>query len=207
MSEENECTVPSNAREQGQPEKEWIQRAKEGDQKAWQSLFDLHGEPLWEWLWNQDVSEADACDIAQRSWEKAIKKLSQWRGEGTFFAFLKGIAKKEMCEMYRQKQRQREFYREWEALFESQRIEKEGQNRPENRMVLQQKRQFVQQVLKKLKATHRDVLRLRYCEEQSHEEIAQQIQLPVTTVKSRLFKARAKFMETAQSMDDGGELD
>jgi RNA polymerase sigma-70 factor (ECF subfamily) len=45
-------------------------------------------------------------------------------------------------------------------------------------------------VVEKLKPNYRQIVELYYIEEQSIEEIARMIELPIATVKTRLFRAR-----------------
>ncbi len=49
----------------------------------------------------------------------------------------------------------------------------------------------MRQIVKTLKPRYRDLIEKRYFEELSYEEIAQDMDLPLSTVKAQLFRARA----------------
>ena len=61
---------------------------------------------------------------------------------------------------------------------------------PEENYIRDQKIQMMQDVVKKLKPRYRTLVELRYFKELSYEEIAEQLDLPLGTVKAQLFRAR-----------------
>ena len=69
------------------------------------------------------------------------------------------------------------------------RIESRAGSSEEN-YIRDQKIQMMQDVVKKLKPRYRTLVELRYFKELSYEEIAEQLDLPLGTVKAQLFRAR-----------------
>jgi RNA polymerase sigma-70 factor (ECF subfamily) len=61
---------------------------------------------------------------------------------------------------------------------------------PEEEIIRQQKIQTLREVVDKLKPHYRRLIELRYYEEFSYEEISQQLDIPVGTIKAQLFRAR-----------------
>ena len=61
---------------------------------------------------------------------------------------------------------------------------------PEEKFVKKQKIKLLQDIVKKLKPRYRELVELRYFKELSYEEIAQQLDIPLGTVKAQLFRAR-----------------
>ena len=61
---------------------------------------------------------------------------------------------------------------------------------PEEWLIKKQKVKHMRAVVDKLKPRYRNLVELRYYKELSYEEIAQQLDLPLGTVKAQLFRAR-----------------
>jgi RNA polymerase sigma factor (sigma-70 family) len=61
---------------------------------------------------------------------------------------------------------------------------------PEEEIIREQKIKLMREVVDKLKPRYRELIELRYFKEFSYEEIAEQMELPIGTVKAQLFRAR-----------------
>lgn len=61
---------------------------------------------------------------------------------------------------------------------------------PEEAMINHQKMKLMVDIVSKLKPRYRKLIELRYFKEYSYEEIAQELDLPLGTVKAQLFRAR-----------------
>lgn len=61
---------------------------------------------------------------------------------------------------------------------------------PEEELVKKQKIKLMHEVVEKLKPHYRTLIELRYFKEFSYDEIAQELNLPLGTVKAQLFRAR-----------------
>ena len=61
---------------------------------------------------------------------------------------------------------------------------------PEEEMIKGQKQKMMRDIVSKLKPRYRKLIELRYFKEFSYEEIADELELPIGTVKAQLFRAR-----------------
>jgi RNA polymerase sigma-70 factor (ECF subfamily) len=61
---------------------------------------------------------------------------------------------------------------------------------PEEKLIKKQKVKHMREVVGKLKPRYRRLIELRYFKEYSYEEISQELELPIGTVKAQLFRAR-----------------
>ena len=61
---------------------------------------------------------------------------------------------------------------------------------PEETMINEQKIKLMRSIVDKLKPRYRKLIELRYFKELSYEEIAEELELPIGTVKAQLFRAR-----------------
>ena len=61
---------------------------------------------------------------------------------------------------------------------------------PEETLINEQKIKLMRSLVSKLKPRYRKLIELRYFNELSYEEIAEELELPIGTVKAQLFRAR-----------------
>ena len=67
---------------------------------------------------------------------------------------------------------------------------KSGDRDPEEEAIRAQKIKLMHEVVKKLKPRYRELIELRYFKELSYEEISQELDIPLGTVKAQLFRAK-----------------
>jgi len=75
---------------------------------------------------------------------------------------------------------------------------------PEEKLIRKQKAILMRRVVRKLKPRYQTLVEYRYFRELSYEEIAQELNLPLGTVKAQLFRAREmlfKLIETTEMSD------
>ena len=72
---------------------------------------------------------------------------------------------------------------------------------PEEHLIKEQKAILMRTVVKKLKPRYRTLIELRYFKEYSYEEIAEELDLPLRTVKAQLFRARELLYNTLKNSD------
>jgi RNA polymerase sigma-70 factor (ECF subfamily) len=70
---------------------------------------------------------------------------------------------------------------------------------PEENLIKDQKASLMRTVVKKLKPRYRTLIELRYFKEYSYEEIAEELDLPIGTVKAQLFRARELLFQTLKN--------
>jgi RNA polymerase sigma-70 factor (ECF subfamily) len=73
---------------------------------------------------------------------------------------------------------------------------------PEDIAIKEQKNAIMREVVDKLKPRYRTLVELRYYKEYSYEEIAEELDLPLGTVKAQLFRAREFLLNLMESRKD-----
>ena len=154
-----------------------VLRAREGDQDAVTRLIDRHRVGLIKVAANilRDASEAE--DVAQEAFLKVFNQLSALRDDQGFKRYLYQIAVR-LC-----------FDRMRKIRPEPQ---SEVQTGPAKRDDIES-RVHIERVLAKLPTDLRTTLVLREIEELDYSEIAEILEIPVGTVRSRLHSARERF--------------
>lgn len=157
----------------------FLERCRRGDEAALATLITRHRARLIRVAANilRDANEAE--DVAQEAFLKAFRELPSLREDRAFSGYIYRICVR-LC-MDRLRQRKPE-----PAEFEF--IEESAGRAVENRIV-------VQRLLKELTPDLRATLVLREMEQLSYEEIAEVMNVPVGTVRSRLHVARERFRQ------------
>ncbi len=73
-------------------ERELVDRARKGDNKAFEDLVRMHQEPLYRYLCRLSGNGEDAMELTQSSFVKAYLSIGRFRGESSFKTYLFRIA-------------------------------------------------------------------------------------------------------------------
>lgn len=164
-------------------ERQLISQLRQGHTDAAGRLMDIHGETLMRYLYSILGTREAAEDAFQDSWVKVIEKISLFDMEMSFRPWLFRIARNVAYDSLRRKKR-------WWSL-DSGPSPESGERPVEiadpadfgHQVVTQE---TVKHLLASLAPAYREVLYLRFFQDQSYEEIADLCHLPLGTVKSRL---------------------
>jgi RNA polymerase sigma-70 factor (ECF subfamily) len=148
-----------------------------GDLKAFELLVDRYQQAVFNIAYRITGDAADAEDVAQSAFLKAFEKLRSFNPRFKFFSWLYRIAVNEALNAEKKR-------RHYDVLDES----TAPGHSPDEHV---DREDIVQRCIQKLTPDYRAVLVLRHFEDLSYEEIGRALQLPVKTVKSRLFSARS----------------
>lgn len=171
-----------------------VQRAlKNGDQQAYAELLDKYRESIYFMMFKMVSNQEDAEDLTIEAFGKAFKRLHQYVPNFAFSTWLFRIATNNCIDFIRKKKLITLSIDipveddEGGSMMYS--LESEGLD-PEEKYIRKQKVKAMRKVVDKLKPRYRDLVILRYFKEYSYEEIAQEMNLPIGTVKAQLFRAR-----------------
>jgi RNA polymerase sigma-70 factor (ECF subfamily) len=175
-----------------------VERAQRGDKKAFELLVVKYQRKLARLLsrFIRDTSEVE--DVTQEAFIKAYRALPSFRGDSAFYTWLYRIgintAKNYLVAMGRRAPTVTGVDSE-----EAESIEAGDQlkdlNTPENQMMSRQIVETVNQTLQELPEELRTAITLREIDGLSYEEIAQIMNCPIGTVRSRIFRAREAIAE------------
>jgi RNA polymerase sigma-70 factor, ECF subfamily len=172
-----------------------VERVQRGDVRAFEMLVVKYQRRV-ERLIGRMVRDVDlVADIAQETFIRAYRAMPQFRGDSAFYTWLYRIAvntaKKALMD------RKRDPVVTESALFsvndeETSRVESElsdGET-PEGVLASKQIAQAVNAAIQALSEDLRQAIVLREIEGLSYEEIADVMNCPIGTVRSRIFRAR-----------------
>ena len=173
-----------------------IERVKLGDKRAFEMLVIKYQRRI-ERLIGRMVRDVDLVpDIAQETFIRAYRALPQFRGESAFYTWLYRIAvntaKKALMELKRDPLVSESAYASRDDDDETSRVENElsdGET-PEGLLASKEIAAAVNAAIEALSEDLRQAITLREIEELSYEEIAEAMNCPIGTVRSRIFRAR-----------------
>jgi RNA polymerase sigma factor (sigma-70 family) len=134
----------------------------------------------------------DAMDLTVETFGKAFENIEKYKPDFAFSTWLFRIATNNCIDFIRKK---RLNVVSLQTLSDEDRDDKQLQIasdslNPEQTSIKKQESEKLKSIVEQLPQRYRTLIVLRYYDEQSYEEIAQQLDLPLGTVKAQLFRAR-----------------
>ncbi|MFW5431541.1 MAG: RNA polymerase sigma factor RpoE [Methylophilaceae bacterium] len=170
-----------------------VERAQAGDKKAFGLLVEKYHRKLGRLLSRMIRDQAEVEDVVQESFIKAYRALHNFRGDSAFYTWLYRIgvntAKNYLVSLGRKPQVLQDVEIEDVENFEGG-SEMRSMETPETAMATKQIAQTVNDAVEGLPEDLRTAITLRELEGMSYEEIADIMQCPIGTVRSRIFRAR-----------------
>lgn len=183
-----------------------VEAALRGEEKAFAKLLSKYKDAIYFMLLKMVNNKSDAEDLTIEAFGKAFKNLHQYSPNYAFSTWLFKIASNNCIDFLRKK---RGVLVSIENSQEG--IENEPPVKlksidpdPEQKLIRIQKAILLRRIVHKLKPRYRTLVELRYFREYSYEEIANELNLPLGTVKAQLFRAREMLFKMVESteMDD-----
>jgi RNA polymerase sigma-70 factor (ECF subfamily) len=163
-----------------------------GDTAAFGRLVGLYQDRLYKSQLRVLGSAEDARDVAQDAFVQAFVKLDTFRGSSAFYTWLYRIAFNLAMSHARRSHKTVSIDRA-KAGCGSEPVD--GQPTPEADLLRAERVEMVQAALAKLSDEYRQILVLREIEGCRYDAIAEILDLPVGTVRSRLFRARLQLRD------------
>src|SRR6056297_1093779 len=184
--------VNPNLTEKAQRDYELVRLAVEkGDQMAFTELMGLYRDTIYFMLVKMTGNVDDAEDLTLEAFGKAFKNLAQYTPDYAFSTWLFKIASNNCIDFIRKKKAN--LISLDHSSDEQENITTPLQSDspdPEEDMIKSQRMALTRNVVSKLKPRYRTLVELRYFKEYSYDEIANELDLPIGTVKAQLFRAR-----------------
>ncbi len=185
-----------------QGDDELIRATRRGDSAAFGSLVRKYQDRLLTALFQVSGSRDEAEDVVQEAFVAAYLKLGSFAGGSSFYTWLYRIAFNTAISR-RRKRRGESSVEHTRDLTGSEPLD--DQEAAEDRLLRQERAGQVRRALAQLPAEFRTVLVLREMEGCDYDTIAQILDLPVGTVRSRLHRARLQLKtQLTAVLEDGG---
>ena len=179
-----------------------VLRVQQGDKSAFDLLVLKYQHRIVH-LVNRYVKDpTEAQDVAQDTFLKAYRALGDVRGESAFYTWLYRIAIN-TAKNYLLSRSRRHFDYEIDVQ-DAEQVENAAQlkdlDTPDNLLMNEQIVQVIKTAIERLPEEMRIAITLRELEGMSYEEIAEAMDCPIGTVRSRIFRAREAIDEKLQPL-------
>jgi RNA polymerase sigma-70 factor (ECF subfamily) len=186
-------------------DRQLVARAQRGDKRAFELLVEKYQRKLARLLSRFIRDPAEVEDVTQEAFIKAYRALPAFRGDSAFYTWLYRIgintAKNYLMAMGRRAPTSTEVEAEDAESFE------EGEqlrdiNTPESVLLTNEIAETVNSTIEQLPEELRRAIQMRELEGMSYEDIAQAMDCPIGTVRSRIFRAREAIAERLRPLLD-----
>ena len=186
-------------------DRQLVARAQRGDKQAFELLVEKYQRKLARLLSRFIRDPAEVEDVTQEAFIKAYRALPAFRGDSAFYTWLYRIgintAKNYLMAMGRRAPTSTEVEADEAEGFE------EGEqlrdiNTPESVLLSKEIAQTVNSTIESLPEELRRAIQMREIEGLSYEDIAQAMNCPIGTVRSRIFRAREAIAEQLRPLLD-----
>ncbi len=198
--------IAAHLTEKGQRDFYLVQQARDhGDQHAYAELLNKYRDSLYFMMLKMTSNATDAEDLTIEAFGRAFKNISQYTPEFAFSTWLFKIGANNCIDFLRKSNRIRFadnfFDEEGDSENAPYNIPFTGLD-PEEKIIEKQKIQLMHEVVEKLKPHYRHMIELRYFKEWSYEEISEELNLPLGTVKAQLFRAREFLLQILKPVEE-----
>jgi RNA polymerase sigma-70 factor (ECF subfamily) len=162
-----------------------IQRAREHDERACNKLLNLYKGRIFSYVYRIVRNYHDAEDITFDTFIKCFHALPTFDLSRPFATWLFTIAHNLTMDYFRRSKQEYEYFDEQHAS--TQNLEEEFGR--------QRKIELIDQAIMELPPVDRELVILFHKEEHSYEEISEIMKIPVTTIKTRLHRARKRLRQ------------
>jgi RNA polymerase sigma-70 factor (ECF subfamily) len=172
------------------PEEELVASAKSGNKEAFGELIERHRNACLKRATLMIHNRCDAEDEVQNAFWKAFQRLDQFRGEGSFAAWLNRIVENQ-CLMRIREARNSHFVYLDESNESNVRMELVGQSAdPEDELGVEEVVALLRREVSRIPPLLRNVMLLRDLDQIPMPDVAVRLGLSVPAAKSRLMRAR-----------------
>lgn len=181
-----------------------IARCLRGDSLAFGELIRRYQDRLFNLVYRLLGSVEDAQDVVQETFLNAYKSLQSFKGDAEFFTWLYRIAWNTAVSLKRKQRLALSLHAGRTGQGAIDPLDDSDGNQPGQALERAEQERRIQNALNRLSPEHRAVLVLKEMEGQKYETIAEILQVPIGTIRSRLHRAR---MELRDILEQDEELD
>jgi len=178
-----------------------IAECLDGNPAAFGLLVRRYQDRLYNTVYRMVENADDAQDVVQEAFLNAYQSLESFHGDSAFFTWLYRIAMNTAISMRRKKRVMVRIDggRDGEAAIDP--LDPSELTRPGHALEQAEQEKRVQQALARLSPEHRTVLVMKDMEGQKYEFMAEVLQVPIGTIRSRLHRARLELRELLEEGD------
>lgn len=171
---------------------ELIKRAIEGDETAYKQLMENYRGAIYNLLYKMVHNREETEDLVQEAFMKAFNALPTFNEEYAFSTWLYKIAINN-CIDHMRKKRLKTYSINKPVQSKDGELGREfpdATTSPDKELLSDERSKIIASAIDELPENYKMAIILRHTEEKSYEEIAALLNIPLGTVKARIFRAR-----------------
>lgn len=176
----------------------------EKDQSAYATLMKRYKKAVYFMILKMIRDADDAEDLTMEAFAKAFRNLERFKKDYTFSTWLFRIATNNTIDFIRKKKLKTMSLNTTMSDDGGNSVNidvEDDDNNPQDEFIKSQRIEMVRIFVDKLPAKYRKLVQLRYFDELSYEEIAQELGKPLGTVKAQLHRSRELLYEIASGKE------
>jgi RNA polymerase sigma-70 factor, ECF subfamily len=182
------------------PDIELVEQCMSGNEAAWEELVRLHTRRVYAVCYRFTGTTDEAQDLTQEVFLRVFKTIKSFRaGEGSFGVWLNRLTRNLLIDNYRRTRNERQtdsLEDQLPHIEESTAVTA----RADSMLAGREAGEMLQAALQRLSPELRETVILRDVEELEYREIAQVLNVPEGTVKSRLNRGRAELARVLRKL-------
>lgn len=182
-------------------ERKLIEECLAGNTSAFGELVSRHQDRLYNTVLRLLDYPEDARDVVQEAFLHAYQSLHSFKGDARFFTWLYRIAVNTAISLKRKRRMLLRLQPTADGDGTLDPLDPHEANRPDHAMEMAEQEKQVHEALSRLSVEHRTVLVLKDMEGMKYEEMADILQVPIGTIRSRLHRARMEMREILLNLD------
>ncbi len=179
-----------------------IKESLNGRSAAFGVLVRRHQDRLYNTVFRLLGNAEDAQDVIQESFISAYQSLNSFKGDSLFFTWLYRIAMNAAISLKRKKKSAVSLDSGSKLDLVIDPLDQSVDNQPGDALQRQEDEARLQEALDRLSTEHRTVVVLKDIDDLKYEEIAEILDVPVGTVRSRLHRARLELRDLLEQEQD-----
>jgi RNA polymerase sigma-70 factor (ECF subfamily) len=171
-----------------------VLKSQQGDKEAFEQLVDRWQKRLWYYAFQVTDSEPVAWDVVQETWLAVVKGIRRLEDVAVFPKWAFRILNNKCMDWLRKQHKQSRITNE---------LVKQTQNKCDKKQNIGEKAELLSAALRKLSADRRVLLTLRYSEGFDIDQIAEILDIPEGTVKSRIHRTLNQLRQMIERYKNG----
>ncbi|MBI2874130.1 MAG: sigma-70 family RNA polymerase sigma factor [Firmicutes bacterium] len=175
-----------------------VMLARHGSQEAFAALVDLYKNRVYRTVFHIIGNEQDAQDLTQELFLKLHRSLNGFNGASEFTTWLHRLTVNLALDHLRARRR-----KPLPVSLEAVSDQPDGSSGIEAGFLRRERNEALAAVMKNLPPKYRQILLLRHYQHLTYAQIAAHIRVPVRTVETRLYRARALLRKALRAAGEG----
>ena len=169
-----------------------ISKAKSGDENALQELLSKYKIAVYNLIYRMVKDKQEAEDLTQETFIKTFKSLPSFNEEYAFSTWIFKIATNNCIDFFR-KRKLKTYSIDKPIKYKTSEIQQDHPDpdlNAEKNLLAKERSELIKRAIDSLPKKYNEAIVLRHRQEKSYEEISEMLNLPLGTVKARIFRAR-----------------